>query len=194
MSLRDTFNEYLVKGQQGQLVIKFASDVHLCKILIEDGKAVHITHGRSEPELILQSLPSKTVEWVNFIAGYPVRKFLDIPLHELLVKIGLGQLRSHSVATPPPPAGEVSLPKASPPTQNPDIGGNVPAQKIKEAIGVLTEKIGPMGGFIAEQTCQFLGYSEGSSMNETMFNEFVATLARELPKDIQAAFLKKYQV
>ena len=40
MTLKEAFSEHLVAGQQGQLVIKFIGDVHLCKILVEDGRVL----------------------------------------------------------------------------------------------------------------------------------------------------------
>jgi hypothetical protein len=104
MTLKEAFGEHLVTGQQGQLVIKFAGDVHLCKILVDDGRAVHISHGRLSPEEILGTLGMKTVEWVNFIAGYPVRKKLDFPLHENLLATVNNAPAAPSAVAPAAPA------------------------------------------------------------------------------------------
>jgi|GEM_PF-1395691 len=193
MTLREVFGEYLVKGQQGQLVIKFVSDVHLCKLLIEDGEAVHITHGRIDPDSILESLPRKTVEWVNFIAGYPVRKRLDMPLHEKLIKTINSQ---GSAAAPPPTAPPAAVAKPAPAAETPvdPNAPTVPAGKVVETIDGLTELIGPLGSLLAEQVSTSFNYTPGNPMVESIYNKFVVALSKEIPEDLQTSFLRKFQV
>ena len=198
MTLREALGEYLVHGQQGQLVVKFFSDVHLCKILIDNGKAVNISHGRNPPETILETLPNRSVEWVNFIAGYPVRKHLDMPLHERLIGAMSGQSATAVRQSAPQPVAAVPAIEpapARPAAVNEAKPGepSVPAQKVSDTIDSLTELIGPMGRFLAEQMAASFNYSAGNPMSQSLFNKFVSALAKEIPADMQASFLKKFQ-
>ena len=196
MTLREACGEYFIAGQQGQLVIKFASDVHLCKILVENGKAVHISHGRNDPESILDSLSRKSVEWVNFIAGYPVRKQLDFPLHEKLLSAISNQPGPKAVAAPSaPPAGAPSAPSAaSPQPASPSSAEpQIPAQRVAETIDSLTELIGPMGRFLADQIAKSFNYTSGNPMAKSIYGKFISALAKEIPDDMQASFLNKFR-
>lgn len=195
MTLREAFSEYLVKGQQGQLVIKFLSDVHLCKILIENGEAVHITHGRTPPEAILETLPSQTVEWVNFIAGYPVRKRLDIPLHQRLLSVIDSKPAARTTPAAAQPATSPATPGASA-TSAPAAaatGPSVPAEKVSETVEGLIQLIGPLGRFLADQIAGSFSYTPGTPMPQPLYNNYVSALAKEIPKEMQASFLSKFK-
>jgi len=205
MTLQEALSEYLGHGQQGQLVVKFFSDVHLCKILIDNGKAVNISHGRNTPEAILETLPNRSVEWVNFIAGYPVRKHLDMPLHEQLLGAISGQSSVASRPAPQPAAApqpaSASQPTAPAATKTPSAPQPkvdpaepiVEAERVADTIDSLTELIGPMGRFLAEQLAASFNYSAGNPMGKSIYNKFVSALAKEIPAEMQPTFLKKFQ-
>jgi len=196
MTLGEAFSEYLIKGQQGQLVIKFHSDVHLCKILIENGEAVHITHGRTPPEVILETLPGQIVEWVNFIAGYPVRKHLDLPLHQRLLSAINTQPSATSAPVSPQPAAPQAAPAGASAAAAPvaaATGPSVPAEKVAETVDGLIQLIGPLGRFLADQVASSFSYAPGSPMPQSLYNNYVSALAKEIPKEMQASFLNKFK-
>lgn len=189
MTLIQAFNEHLVKGHQGQLVIKFAGDVHLCKILVEDGIAVHIAHGRLTPQLILDSLPGKVVEWANFIAGYPVRKKVDFPLHSKLLAAVENQ---PSVAQHQPAAPSATMSQISEPAL-PSGGEMVSAEKVAAAIDGFIDVIGPLGTLLADNVAASLNLSSDTAMSESIFDRFVLALAAEMPDAERGAFLDRFK-
>lgn len=185
MTLKDAFAEHLVPGQQGQLVIKFAGDVHLCKILVDDGRAVHISHGRLSLEDILASLKKKTVEWVNFIAGYPVRKKLDFPLHENLFS---------AVNNTQPAVTEPAAPAPEAPAQAaPGDGPMVSPQKIDQVIESFIDLVGPLGSLLADQAAKAVGYEIGSPMPQSSYKAFINALSKEVPENERDAFFQKFK-
>lgn len=195
MTLMEAFSKHLVTGQQGQLVIKFAGDVHLCKILVEDGAAVHISHGRLSPQQILDSLAAKAVEWINFIAGYPVRKRLEFPLHQnLLAVIGQKSAAPQPAATiaqaavPQPAVKPQPAPAAAP------AGPMLPAEKVVAVVEGFIELIGPLGTILADQAASALSYSNGTPMPEASFNGFVLALAKEVPDADRAGFIEQFKL
>jgi hypothetical protein len=191
MTLMQAFSEHLVAGQQGQLVIKFTGDVHLCKILVEDGCAVHISHGRVSPEEILGTLGSKTVEWVNFIAGYPVRKKLDFPLHDnLLAAVGQQAAPAPQPVAAPQPAAPVA-PEPAPAV--PD-GPTVEADKVVAAIDGFIDRVGPLGTILADQAAAAANYTSGTPMPESSYSSFIQALAAEVPDDDRAAFVEQFKL
>lgn len=198
MTLSEAFTEHLVAGQQGQLVIKFSGDVHLCKILVEDGSAVHISHGRISPEEILGTLRTKTVEWVNFIAGYPVRKKLDFPLHENLLAAVAQQQPIPTAPTAPAAAAPVTppAPAAAPavPAAEVAAGPAVAADKIAEVIDGFIDLIGPLGTILADQAAATLNYASGSPMPEPSYGSFLQALAKEVPEDDREAFIEQFKL
>jgi hypothetical protein len=188
MTLKDAFNEHLVKGQQGQLVIKFSGEAHLCKILIEDGQAVHISHGRLAPDQILDSLADKVFEWANFISGYPVRKKLDFPLHDRLFVA----ISNKTAQTEQPVAIEKpDTPQAEPAASS---GETIGADKVNAAIDGFIELIGPLGTILAEQTASALNYTSGTPMPETSYNKFIQALAKEVPAADRTAFTAQFKL
>jgi len=193
MTLGQAFSEHLVAGQQGQLVIKFVGDVHLCKILVEDGRAVHISHGRVSPEEILGTLASKTVEWVNFIAGYPVRKKLDFPLHENLIATVSGASAPAPPAAAPAPAPAAQEPPAqaaAPAAEGPEI----PAEKIAAAIDGFIDRVGPLGTILAEKAAGALGHIAGNPMPMSHYTTFIDTLSQEVPEDERSEFIEQFKL
>lgn len=185
MTLAQAFSEHLVPGQQGQLVIKFSGDVHLCKILVEDGRAVHISHGRTSPEEILGTLGSKTVEWVNFIAGYPVRKRLDFPLHNNLLNAVAG-------STPASPQPAAPVEPAAPAAEPAATGPLIDANKVKAAIEAFIDLVGPLGTILSEKAATANGYIEGNPLPQSAYNSFLQALAKEVPEDERNAFLEQH--
>lgn len=188
MTLAQAFSEHLVAGQQGQLVIKFAGDVHLCKILVEDGRAVHISHGRTSPEEILGTLGSKIVEWVNFIAGYPVRKKLDFPLHENLLNAVAGS--APAAVQPAAPAAPVE--PAAAPVEPAATGPLIDANKINAAIEGFIDLVGPLGTILSEKAAAANGYTEGNPMPQSAYNKFLQALAIEVPDEDRNTFLEQH--
>ncbi len=189
MNLAQAFREHLVAGQQGQLVIKFSGDVHLCKILVEDGCAVHISHGRTSPEEILGTLGSKTVEWVNFIAGYPVRKKLDFPLHQNL-------LNAVAVSAPPiaPPVAPAATPiaQAAPTVEAVAAGPLISADKVQAAVDGFIDLVGPLGTILSANAATANGYMQGNPLPQAAYNNFLQALAKEVPENDRSAFLAQH--
>ena len=190
MTLTEAFNEHLTTGQQGQLVVKFAGDVHLCKILVEDGKAVHIAHGRLAPELIIDTLTHKVVEWVKFIAGYPVRKKVDFALHDILLT--LADRTSAAQAEQPTAPVTVATPPQTEPVA-PVVGPTIEAEKVAAVIEGFIELIGPLGTILAEQAASELNYTSGMPMPESSYNCFVLALGKEVLDADRNAFIDHYQ-
>lgn len=194
MTLKEAFSEHLVAGQQGQLVIKFSGDVHLCKILVEDGRAVHISHGRVSPEEILGTLTTKTVEWVNFIAGYPVRKKLDFPLHENLI----ASVSAPSAAPAPQPvAAPAPQPVAAPVEAQPAPavadGPSIEADKVAALIDGFIDIVGPLGSILAEQAAAAVGYTNGTPMPAASYANFMQALLTEVPEEDRDAFVEQFK-
>jgi hypothetical protein len=193
MTLKEAFSEHLAAGQQGQLVIKFSGDVHLCKILVEDGRAVHISHGRISPEEILGTLAMKTVEWVNFIAGYPVRKKLDFPLHENLI----AAVSSQAVApAPQPPVVPVAAPAPVAPEPVPAAPAEptISVDQVSAVIDGFIELIGPLGTILAEQAAAAINHTTGTPMPETSYRSYIQALAAEVPDEDRDAFIEQFKL
>lgn len=180
MTLKEAFSEHLGSGQQGQLVIKFSRDVHLCKILVENGQAVHIAHGRISPEEILGTIASKPVEWVNFITGYPVRKKLDFPLHENLLA-AVAQQNS------PAPKPATDAPAAN-------VGPPIDADEIDAVIDGFIDLVGPLGTILAEQAASTISYTSGNPMPQANYSCFLQKLAGEVPEEDRDAFINQYKL
>ena len=196
MTLSQAFSEHLIPGQQGQLVIKFTGDVHLCKILVEDGRAVHISHGRVAPEEVLGTLPSKTVEWVNFIAGYPVRKKVDFPLHENLLS-SVGQASAAPAPQPAaPPATQPAAPAAPvpQPAPAPAAGPTLGTDKVDALINDFIDLVGPLGSILADKAAKAVNYSIGSPIPEISYPGFVKALAAEVPAGDRDDFIEKHKL
>ena len=192
MTLMEAFNEHLTTGQQGQLVVKFAGDVHLCKILVEDGKAVHIAHGRLAPELIIDTLTYKVVEWVKFIAGYPVRKKVAFALHENLLAAA-GQQSPAPSLQPAPSLTPAAVAPPQPPAAVADEP-SVQAENVTAAIEGFIELIGPLGTILAEQALSGLNYTSGTALPQSYFNRFVQTLAKDVADAERDPFIAQYKL
>jgi hypothetical protein len=182
MDLGEVLKTYLSGDQQGQLVIKFVGEDHLCKISIENGQAVYLTLGSLGPTEALDAIAGKVAEWNNFIKGLPARKRLDEPLNQHLLKIA---------GTAPPAKDETPLDsttKATPPEiVNVDI--QVEAGKVRATINRFIDQIGPLGTIITEKICENLAYTDGSPMNAATYNRFVTALAAEVPENERQGFI-----
>jgi hypothetical protein len=190
-------NQYLVKGQQGQLVIKFVNDVHLCKILITDGEAVHISHGRIDPEQILQSLPGKTLEWVNFIAGYPVRKQLEMPLQERLLQAARGNQAPQAVpvvAVAPVVVQQTQQAEPAAVVAVKPSGPIVPAERVAAVVDGFIEQIGPLGTILADNISASLNYTSGEPMAQSIYSSFLSALAKEVPGEASKDFIRQFSL
>lgn len=191
MTLKEAFREHLGAGQQGQLVIKFSGEVHLCKILVEAGQAVHIAHGRMSPEDLLATIAKKTVEWVNFIAGYPVRKKLDFPLHENL----LAAVSQQAEPLPQPAAAEPAA-VSEPAAVAPEVaaGPALDPERIAALIDGFIDRVGPLGTILAEQAAATINYISDSPMPQNDYGVFLQTLAAEVPETERDAFIAEYRL
>lgn len=187
MTLMEAFREHLVTGHQGQLVIKFTGDVHLCKILVDNGQAVHISHGRLAPELILKSLTGKVVEWANFIAGYPVRKRVDFPLHQSLLA---AVSQEPATVVQQPVVQAPPLEQAAPPVVQ--EGPTLAAEKVTAVVEGFIDLVGPLGTILAERAAAAISHTLGDPMPESSFNVFVQALAKEVTDEDRSRFIESY--
>lgn len=185
MNLGEALHTYLKAEVQGQLVIKFLGEEHLCKIAIDDGHAVYITLGKMGPEETLSSLDGKQVEWINFIEGMPARKRLPKSLNKRLIEIAL---ETGQAAVPP--AQEVSPPSSG--KKSLDLSNGAPPETVEAIIEDFIDLIGPLGAVLAEKAAQDLGYREGAMMETSTLKSFVAVLSGEIPEAEQQAFIDKY--
>ena len=185
MSLKEVLHRYLKAGTQGQLVLKFSDEEHLCKISIEDGNAVYLSLGKIGPEETLNSLGGKQVEWANFIEGMPSRKRLPQSLNKPLMEIALGIQPTVS----PQALQRTHLPIKS---GRLDLSSGAPAETVDAIIEAFVDLIGPLGTILAEKAAQDLGYREGGRMEPSVLARFVSILADEIPEDERRAFLDKF--
>ena len=182
MDVGEVFKAHLGADQQGQLVIKFAGEDHLCKISIEDGQAVYLTLGNKGPLETLDEIVGKTAEWSNFIKGLPARKRLDEPINQLLLNIaGAGTPATGEEPT----AGEV-------PTEEPVLtvsSEEVDALRVDKTIDQFIDLIGPLGTILTEKVCSNLSYTIGNKMSGDIYVRFVTALADEVPEGERQGFI-----
>lgn len=184
MDFGEVLKTYLGGDQQGQLVIKFVGEDHLCKISIENGQAVYLTLGNLSPAETLDAIVGKAGEWSNFINGMPIRKRVDQALNQLLFDIA---------GAAPLADGEVPLASSAKNEEAPvaqiKIEGDVDAGKIGETINRFIDLIGPLGTLLVEKIGSNLAYSEGAAMDSATFSRFLAALAAEVPDDARQDFV-----
>lgn len=188
MDLGEVFKAHLGGDQQGQLVIKFAGEDHLCKISVENGQAIYLSLGTMGPTETLDAIVGKVAEWSNFIKGMPARKRLDQPVTELLINI--------AGAAPPAPSEIPVLATASSAqvdkvfdTSDIAVEGDVSSEKVEETMERFIDVVGPLGTILADKVCDNLSYSRGSQMPAAMYSRFVALLSTEVPEDDRQAFI-----
>lgn len=186
MSLAEALQKYLKAEIQGQLIIKFRCEEHLCKISIDDGHAVYITLGKLGPEETLEILAGKQVEWLNFIEGMPSRKRLAQPLNKRLMEVAQA---SPSVAELSKKARAAALANQ----KDIDLSEGAPARAVETIVEDFIEQIGPLGTVLAERAAQDLGYREGAVMEPATLKSFIEVLAGEIPEDKRQSFLEKYK-
>lgn len=185
MKLGEALHTYMKAEAQGQLVIKFLDEEHLCKVSIDDGHAVYITLGKLGPEETLASLTGKQVEWINFIEGMPARKRLPNSLNKRLMEIALETLPAEVASTP-------EKVQASGRNDRLDLTNGAPAETVEAIVEDFIDLIGPLGTVLAEQAAQDLGYREGALMEPAVLERFVGILAEEVPEQERQSFIDKY--
>jgi hypothetical protein len=185
MDLVEVLKTYLSDDQQGQLVIKFVGENHLCKISVENGKAIYLTFGTMGPTDALDAMVGKVAEWSNFIKGLPARKRLDEPINQLLLDI--------AGATPPAEGGSAQAVAISEDTAlgNEIIieGAEIDAARISAVTNQFIDLVGPFGTIIIEKIIGNLAYTDGASMNAATYTRFVAALSAEISDDDRQSFI-----
>jgi len=179
MNLQEVLQTHLGGDQQGQLVIKFNGEDHLCKISVEAGQAIYLTLGTLNPEETLGHIQHKEVEWVNFLRGLPARKRLAQPLTEQLFNIaGL-------------PSAAATQSSDRPPAQTEGVGPSVQVDvgHINQAIEHFIDYVGPLGTMLAENIAVKLSCSCLEPMESATFEKFVAALAEEIPEIERQKFI-----
>ena len=185
MDLGEVLKSYLGGDQQGQLVIKFVGEKHLCKISIENGQAIYLTLGTLGPNETLDEIVGKVAEWTNFIKGMPARKRLEEPVNQLLLNIA----EASSLAE-----GEVPLAATSEPNETTTIDviaedKTVDVIQINAILDRFVDLIGPLASILAEKIFKNLAYTEGHSMNAATYSRFISALAAEVPEEDRQTFI-----
>lgn len=183
MDLGEVFKTHLGGDQQGQLVIKFVGEDHLCKISVEDGQAIYLTLGTMGPADTLDAIVGKVAEWSNFIKGLPARKRLDEPVNGLLLNIA-------GAAPPAPGAAPAANDENTAETPAIEVSGTIEPDRVSAAIEHFIDQVGPLGTILAEKICTNLAYAEGGTMGAETFTRFVAALAAEVPDDDRQSFIE----
>jgi hypothetical protein len=185
MDLGEVLKTHLDGDQQGQLVIKFAGEKHLCKISVENGQAIYLTLGTMGPEDTLNEMVGKVAEWTNFIKGMPARKRLDTPITQLLLNIA---------EAAPLAEGEIPLAATTDPDESTLINvvhadKTIDAAQIKIVLNRFVDLVGPLASILIEKICSNLAYTEGSSMNSATYSRFISALAAEVPESDKQDFI-----
>lgn len=179
MNLSEVLQNHLGGNQQGQLVIKFIGEKHLCKISVENGQAVFISLGSLGPVETLNALTGKAVEWVNFIENLPARKRLEQPVNDQLLKIA-----GAPSAVSPPATQSAPMPQSTnSASEQIDVG------RINKVMDRFIDHVGPLGTLLAENISTRLSCSYLEPMESATFKSFVAALAEELPEDDRQGFI-----
>ncbi len=185
MDLGEVLKTYLSDDQQGQLVIKFVGENHLCKISVENGQAIYLTLGTMGPTDALDAMVGKVAEWSNFIKGLPARKRLDEPINQLLLDIA---------GATPPTEGEAAQAaeiggEATPENKIVIEGAEIDAARISTVTNQFIDLVGPFGTILIENICSDLAHTDGASMNAATFTRFIAALSAEIPDDDRQSFI-----
>lgn len=185
MSLAEALQKYLKAEIQGQLIIKFRGEEHLCKVSIDDGHAVYISLGKMGPEETLEVLAGKQVEWINFIEGMPSRKRVENPLNKRLMEAAEASPSKADQSKKTRAATQAS-------SKDIDIRNGASTKVVESIIEDFIEIIGPLGTILAERAAQDLGYREGAAMAPETLKSFIEVLAGEIPENKRQTFLEKY--
>jgi hypothetical protein len=179
MNLSEVLQNHLGGNQQGQLVIKLNGENHLCKISVEKGQAVYLSLGTLGPVDTLNFLSGKAVEWVNFIENLPVRKRLEHPVNDQLLKIaGAAPAESPPATQPATTSGSF------------DTGATrIEVGQINRVMDHFIDHVGPLGTLLAQKIATRLSCSYQEPMESATFKSFVAALAEELPEDERQGFI-----
>lgn len=87
MDLLSIFKEFLAEEKTGQLVIKFEGESRLCKVHIDNGKALYISIGNKNPDETIKYISGKQPVEADFIEGVPPVKRLNEPLNNKLLAL-----------------------------------------------------------------------------------------------------------
>ena len=186
MSLEDALRTYLKAKVQGQLVIKFLDEEHLCKVAIDDGNAVYLTRGKIGPMETLSIIAGKQVEWINFIDGMPARKRLPQSLNKQLMDIALEPQKTSATKSPE------QSPATSSTRNGLDLSNGAPPEIVEAIIEDFINLIGPLGTVLAEKAAQDLGYRAGAMMEPAALENFIFVLSGEIPETDRQLFINKY--
>lgn len=185
MDLGEVLKTYLSNDQQGQLVIKFVGEDHLCKISVENGQAVYLSLGTLGPQQALDAIIGKVAEWSNFIKGMPARKRLDEPVSQRLLDIaGVAPLADDDVplAVTAEPVGKTAAAVIV-------EEESVSADQIGAAISRFVDLVGPFASILTEKICSNLAYTAGVPMDAATYTRFIAALAAEIPEGDRQGFI-----
>jgi len=185
MDLGEVLKTYLGDGQQGQLVIKFVGESHLCKISIENGQAIYLTLGAKGPTETLDTIVGKVAEWNNFINGLPARKRLENPVNQRLLDIaGVAPLAEGEI-----PLAEATLEEEDFQAEVVNEGAEVNAGEITAVTNRFIDLVGPLASILIEKIFSNLAHIDGATMNAATYSRFISALAAEVPEVDRQAFV-----
>jgi len=167
--------QYLNKGKTGQLLIKFKEEDHLCKIFIEDGKAVYIMMANKSPYEIIDYIIDKEIEDSDFLEKVRPPKRLDESFNEKLLKIANIQENKETL--------DIS---------DESLKGDVSYEKVESLVDSFIDIVGPIGTVVTEKYFKNIGYFPGSDIDAQNFLSFFNWLIEKLPKEKQEIFQNKF--
>lgn len=170
--LRSLLKKHLIKGKTGQLLIKFTGEDHLCKISIEDGKAIYISLGRKSLDDALDCIGDKEIEDSSFIEDIPIQKRVDESLNDILFMITAIE-------------GESSVLHA-------DVSNEVPALRVEAAVNDFIDKVGPVGTVISENVLSKLLYEKGSPLSGEDYSYMLSSFMSEMPDNEKEHFKHRH--
>ena len=186
MEIKDVVMELSARKAQGQLVVKLVGEQHLCNILFEAGRAVYMTLGRCEVAEILERIKEKKIESTRFIDNFPVRKTLDIPLHEQL--LGDQNPPANPVATVAAPQVE-----SAPAAVAPAAGALVGEEQIEQLKQDFLKLMGPEGTMNFMMAAAASNYQQGQPLAREKYLKLVESLAQDLAEEQQEVFVQEHR-
>lgn len=185
MEIKDVVMELSARKAQGQLVVKLAGEQHLCNILFESGRAVYIALGRCDVAEILGKIKEKKIESTRFIDNFPVRKTLDIPLHEKL-------LEAQDFLASPMAATQSQVESVSAGV-SPAVGTLVDEGKIELLQQDFLKIMGPEGTMNFMMAAAAINYQKGQPLGREKYIKLLESLAQDLAEEQQAAFVQEHR-
>ncbi|WP_020675216.1 hypothetical protein [Geopsychrobacter electrodiphilus] len=185
MDLGEVLKTYLSDNQQGQLVIKFVGEDHLCKISIEDGQAVYLALGTKGPAETLNAITGKIAEWSNFLKGLPARKRLDAPLNQKLFEMAGGApLAENDISLAV--SAETTVAVADELVVDEKM---IDVDQISAMNTRFIDLVGPFGTILIEKIYINLAYTSNTPMSSATYTRFIAALTAEIADSDRAAFI-----